>query len=293
MFMVRTVMKKYLSGPGLPGSGTFDYRRLREVLDKAYSGHKPEKGCRFQTVDCGGVEAELCVPENLTGDHMVYYIHGGGLICGNCLTSRSYASQLAKAAGCRVLTCSYGLAPEHPFPEGLNDCQTVYTRIIEKYPGSKVCFIGDSGGAYLSLVLAMKCRDEGIKPPACLVLNSVVADFTGKLERGEHPKEMVVTKAAWPVLVECYCPNQDAAQPYISPLYGNFAGLPPMRIVYDRDEMLALDSQLVYQKATEAGVDAHIVEWKGTFHAFPTTGKDTPESAKELKDTARWIRNYF
>lgn len=288
---VRFIVKKM--SKGMFNAGQMDVNLIREKLAKAYAEHTIEKGVTMKLDTYSGVEVAIFIPDHPTTKNIVYYVHGGGLVTGDRHTAGPYSSELALATGCRVISCSYRLAPEHPYPAGFDDSFLVYRHLVENNPDSKICLIGESGGAYLSLVVALRARDEKIKLPSSVVLNSIVADMSGRIERVDTREETTVTVAGLRQLGDMYAPNQDFTNPYISAILADFKGLPPLKIIYDRDEVLAVDSRAVAEKAKEAGVPVKVTEYKGCFHAFTTTGKNTPESRDELKASAKFIIDSF
>jgi acetyl esterase/lipase len=291
MKFVRFIVKKM--SKGMFNAGQMDVKLIRQKLEKAYAGHSVEKGVSVKLETFNGVEVAVFSPDFPTSDNIVYYVHGGGLVTGDRSTAGPYSSELALATGCRVVSCSYRLAPEFPFPAGFDDSYSVYKYLLENNPESKISLIGESGGAYLSLVLALKARDEQIRLPSSVVINSIVADMSGKIERTDSREETTVTVGGLKQLADMYAPGQDLKNPYISPIYADFKGLPPLKIVYDKGELLAIDSKLVAEKARQAGVPVEVTEYKGCFHAFTTTGKNTPESKAELIASAKFMVNSF
>lgn len=286
-FLVKTMSK------GMFNAEQIDIAAIRGKLAKAYAGHKVEKGVKMQFDTYNGVEVAVFMPDRLTSKNIIYYLHGGGLITGDRSTAGPYSSQLALETGCKVVSCSYRLAPEDPFPAGFDDSYAVYKYLVEENPDSKISLIGESGGAYLALVVALKARDEKIKTPASIVINSIVADISDTIKREDSREETTVTVKGLRQLAQMYAPNQDLKNPFISPIHADYKGLPPMRIVYDKGELLAVDSKLVAEKAEKAGVSVELVEYKGCFHAFTTKGKDTPESKRELIASSKFMVNSF
>lgn len=291
MKFIRFIVKKM--SKGMFNANQMDVNLIRAKLEKAYAGHKVEKGVTVRLDIFNGVEVAIFTPDHATSENVVYYVHGGGLVTGDRITAGPYSSQLALATGCRVVSCSYRLAPEDPFPAGFDDSYAVYKYLLAKNPNSEISLIGESGGAYLSLVLALRARDEGVKMPSSVVINSIVADMSDKISRVDTHEETTVTIRGMRQLGEMYAPGQDLKNPYISPIYADYKGLPPMKVVYDRGELLAVDSKLVAEKAKKAGVPIELTEYKGCFHAFTTIGKDSPESKRELFASADFIVRSF
>lgn len=291
MKFVRLLVKKM--SKGMFDSDEMDVARIRGILKKAYDGHKIENGVTMRLGEYENVEVATFTPNLCKHQHIVYYLHGGGLVTGDRLTAGPYASQLALEMGCKVVSCSYRLAPEDPYPAGVNDSYAVYKSLIEENPMSKISLIGESGGAYLALVVALKARDEKMKMPSALVLNSIVADLSGHIKRVDSPKETTVSVAGLKTLAQMYAGGQSTSTPYISPILADYKGLPPMRIIYDEDELLAADSIEVAKKAHMSKVSTEVEVYKGCFHAFTTTGKDTPESKRELILSSKFMLNSF
>jgi acetyl esterase/lipase len=284
-----------MNNSGVRFDGSANYLALRELADKMYLNMPSAPGVSFVAYTLDGVETELSTPDTLLGEDVILYIHGGGMTSGNARTSRGYASLLAAETGLRVHAISYRLAPENKFPAASDDCFTVYKALLEKYPHSKIALIGESAGGYLSIVTALMAKDTGITVPASVTAYSGVTDVTGTLP--SHVKngatDKMVPAGTDGKLKEMYFPDTDAKHPYISPLYGNLKGFPPVKLVAEKSETLADDSVYFAEKAKAAGVDVRLQMWEGTFHAFPTTGKGTPEGAQVLAETVAFIREHF
>jgi acetyl esterase/lipase len=95
------------------------------------------------------------------------------------------------------------------------------------------------------------------------------------------------------LLKTMYAPNHDVKYPYVSPMYADLTGFPPLKLVADKEETLADDSILFAEKAKEAGVDVQLQMWEGTFHAFATAGKGTLETAQVMEETIAFMREHF
>ena len=267
--------------------GELDAMQLRSVIQAATSHMAIEPGVVFRPCTLGGIEAEWSVPENAREDVIVIYIHGGGLVCGNAETSRGYAGMLAGESRFPVLSFSYRLAPENKYPAAVEDCMAVYQAVLSEYPDLPVFLIGESGGAYLSIITALKAKADGLKLPAGIVPYSPPIDFTGAINR-RFPgnKDFTVTPEGLDWLGKLYVgEGQDLKDPYISPYYGDYSGMCPILLAWDESESLAKDSEALRDKAQAAGVEVVWKSYPDCFHAFATTGRGTPESYEIMKDT--------
>lgn len=274
--------------------GCIDPDRLRAVVQTAQERMPSEPGVSFYPCELGGIEAEQSLPENAGDSAVILYIHGGGLICGNARTSRGYASLLAGETGLPVYSISYRLAPEHPYPAALDDCFAAYRALLERHPGLPVFLIGESGGAYLSIVTALQARDEGLTIPAGIIPYSPPIDFSGAIDRNfPGNKDFTVSPNGLNSLTDLYCRDPELVRtPYVSPYYADFAGMPPMLLAWDESESLAPDSECLRDKARAAGVEVQAKSYPDCFHAFATGGRGTPESLEVLQDTVAFIHRH-
>lgn len=275
--------------------GSMDPFTLRGIIQAAQERMPLEPGVAFIPDKFGDMDAELSMPENAREDAIIIYIHGGGLICGNAASSRGYASMLAAETKIPVYAFSYRLAPENKFPAGVDDCFEAYKAILAKHPGKPVFLIGESGGGYLSIITAMKARDNGIKMPAGVIPYSPVVDMTGALNRvREGNKDFTVTPESMQWLASLYCENEeDLRDPYVSPYLDDMHDMPPMLLAWDESESLSVDSEDIVAKLKKNGIECHAKAYPDCFHAFATTGRGTPESLEILKDTVAFIEAHI
>src|SRR5262249_25229693 len=115
----------------------------------------------------GIVPARLYVPENLgRRSPGLLYLHGGGWVIGSLDTHDRLARELAAGIGARVVSLDYGLAPERPFPHGLDDCVdgAAWLGADGESLGidtTRLLIGGDSAGANLAAAALLKLRHEG------------------------------------------------------------------------------------------------------------------------------------
>ena len=292
MEMTKTVMKQMAEqGVSLKFDGDIDVGRMRAVMGAAQSRMPTDPGVTFEPCTLNGVETELNVPENARADAVIVYYHGGGFVVGNTLTSRGYASVLANETRIPVYTVSYRLAPEYPYPAGVDDCFAVYQAVIKKHPGLPVFIIGESAGAYLSIVMVLKARDAGIPSPAGVILYSPPLEMWGLLDRHHaNNKDFTITPEGVAVMGQLYGSGGELKNdPYVTPLIADYTAFPPTYLVWDESESLAVDAGVLRDKLQAAGCDVTAEGYPDCFHAFATSGRGTPESAEVLKKTVEFI----
>lgn len=274
--------------------GKTDFVALREYVDNMSAGQPTEEGVTITAATLGGVDVELSEPEKVSGDTIVVYYHGGSFVTGNAPAGRAYASALAGESGLRVYAVTYRLAPENPYPAGVNDCFALYQALLAKYPGSRIALTGESAGGTLALVVTLMAKDAGLPLPSAVAAFSPCTDFAEDLpsRTANRDTDPAVQSNVIELIRALYCPGQELSDPYVSPLRGDYVGFPPLMVVVDGGEMLLDDSLLLVEKAKQAGVAVELQVAEGCFHGFPILGRLSPESEQVLKDTAEFITKH-
>jgi monoterpene epsilon-lactone hydrolase len=165
----------------------------------------------------------------------------------------------------------YRLAPEDPFPAAVEDVRASYFGLIERRY-SKIAFTGDSAEGNLALGLlsfAMAQKASDVLPVAAGVF-SPVTDLTlsGASWETRAAVDPYFLRSQVVELVRSYLAGEAPADPLASPLYGELAGLPPIRVHVGDDEVLLDDSRRYVERAVAAGVDARVDVWEGMAHGF-------------------------
>ena len=224
-----------------------------------------------ETVSIDGIPATWFSGPERAAAGTLLYLHGGAWCLHLPRIYARFASILSELTGMRVLLPEYRLAPEHPFPAGADDCFTVYRWMIDQgYRQRPFALAGDSAGGSLSLVTLMRARDALLPMPDCAVLLSPSTDLTmsGPSLRYNADADPIFSTAATDLLPDQYCPGQDPRNPLLSPLLGNWHGLPPLLFHAGSTEMLLDDSVRAHDRATQAGVAAAIDVYWGLPHVW-------------------------
>ena len=246
---IRTV-KKMTTGMGFDENmAKVKWSAIRCISNFGYKFMPKEKGVKVHKIKLSNVKAEISEPIQLIYDDIILYLHGGGFVSGSASSSRGYCSMLASFSGCRVIAIDYSLAPEKPYPAGVNDCFNAYCAIVKQFPKSKVAMVGESAGANLCFVTTLKTIDLNIKKPSCVIVHSPFTDFSGNLNRAEHiVDDFTVKEGCLKSLNDIYVKTYKSTEPYISPIFGEYIGFPPLFITCDYNETLFADSMALYNK---------------------------------------------
>ncbi len=210
-------------------------------------------------------------------DRVVVYYPGGAWVLRSPNTHRGIAASLAKAANADVLLVFYRLAPEHPFPAGLEDCVEAYeTLLSDGVPPARIVIGGDSAGGNLALATLLALRDAKAPMPAGAFALSPCTDMSfmeGGARIAARDLELLFAAVegridADPRLLYAGGNRDVLDHAYASPLRGNLEGLCPLLLQVGGTEFLVEHATLFADKARAAGVDAEVEVWEGQPHVF-------------------------
>jgi epsilon-lactone hydrolase len=233
----------------------------------------------------------LSTPRTTPGHKVILYIHGGAYIFGSAHANSTGMIPISDQTGIQVLAVDYRLAPESPFPAGLQDCKTVYCWLLRHgYRAQDIVILGESAGGGLALAAALSLRDEGTPLPSALVLLSPWTDLTrsGDTDYTLAPHSALCWETQLAAAVKAYVGTGNPRSPLLSPVYADLRGLPPMLIHAGTRDILLSDATRLNHRALKAGVEATLDVWEGMFHVHQHSG--LPESEEALADVAAYIQ---
>ena len=248
----------------------------------------------IRPIDAGGVPAELQIASHSHTNRTILYFHGGGYIMGSPHFMRSLSVKLAEATGSRTLSVDYRLAPEHPFPAGIEDCIAAYRWLLESGIESRdIVVAGDSAGGYFTLQTLIRARDQGLDPPAgavCICPATNLA-FTGGSQITNAPIDPVLADIGIFWWNEAYLAGVDPLEAAVSPLFADLSDLPPILIQVSTTEMLLDDARMFHEKATDVGVDVTLQTWEDTVHVFQAFA--LPEAAEAIDRIGNFTAKFW
>lgn len=214
---------------------------------------------------------------------IILQLHGGGYYLDMNNSYRDMAVQYRDVSdGMDVLTIDYRVAPACPYPAALEDALEAYQWILEQgYECADIVVVGDSAGGGLGLALCLYLRNNNMPMPKSIITMSAWTDLTctGDSYQKNFDIDPVFggTKDSVVFQNEYYC-NDNPENPYISPVFGEYDGFPPMLMQVGECEMLLSDTTTVAEKARAAGVDIAMHIYPGMFHIFQKGMNMYPES---------------
>lgn len=268
-----------------PLSRARDAAEVRRILEG--QSFPDPKGVTFSAGSLGSVPGEWAQPTADGTGRRLFYVHGGGFVACSPRTHRPVTGALARR-GFTVFTPDYRLAPEHPFPAGLDDVIAAWTAFSADGPSG---LAGESAGGNLALALMLAARDRGLPLPVAACLFSPVTDFTatGGSRVTNAFRDAMFGGDAITGIGPAYLGDADPADAYASPIFGDPTGLPPMLFHVGAREILRDDSVRMAQKTRAAGIETVLRVFPVVAHAWQFADGVLPEARRSLDEAAAFL----
>lgn len=197
------------------------------------------------------------------------YIHGGGFCLGSVELEHGGAVQLAHALGAVVVSVEYRLAPEHPYPAGLEDCYAAlqYLAQLDTVDPARIGVHGQSAGGGLAAAVALVARDRG--GPALAVQSLGMPELDDRLDTTSMRAFTSTPMWSRPQAVQSWEYYLGGAEPdgYAAPArMADLTGLPPTYLTTQELDPLRDEGISYAMRLLEAGVSVELHSYPGTFH---------------------------
>ena len=219
-----------------------------------------------------GVPVRIVTPlADMDPDRVLINLHGGGFNSDSGSLTESIP--IANLTKMKVVAVLYRLAPEHPFPAGLDDAVAVYKELLRSYKPEHIAVYGTSAGAIMTAEMASDLKKLGLPLPGALGVFSGMGDFTrdgdswamyalnglsGHLDPpkpGPHNPD--------------YVGSTDPKDPVLSPLFADLSGMPPALFITSGRDILLSGTTILHRAFLRAGDDnARLIVFEGLPHAF-------------------------
>lgn len=287
--ILSTIFRYLKTRPSLESVGIEPYRQL---LEKSAAAFKPPDSVESRDFMIRHIPARWLTPDRADDTRTIVYVHGGGYIAGSMNSHRDLASRIAIAARSRLLIFNYRLAPEHPFPSGINDVTAVYNWLSEQTgEDHRICLIGDSaGGGLVTALLSLILRNEWTAP-ACAVLISPWVDLECKNKSHllNADKDPMLGLDALKKTARLYT-GKDLALPLVSPVNNRFKGCCPVLIQAGENEVLLDDARILAGKLEKDNVRVQLEIWDEMFHVWHYFARYLSEGRQAIRKIGDFVQ---
>lgn len=230
------------------------------------------------------------IPKDQRRQGVMLYIHGGGFTCGNAEYAKGVGITMAVRFGTNVFCPAYRLAPEAPFPAGLEDCLQAYLYLMEK-GYDKITLCGESAGGGLCYSLCQLLLQKGLPMPCGIVAISPWVDLSmsGDSYRDNLKDDPTMSAKYLQFCAEAYC--DDPAQPLVSPLQADLSGMPPSLIFAAKEELLLSDARRLHSELLRQGAVSALYEKAERWHAYIVY--NMKEDADDFDKINRFLNRYM
>lgn len=224
----------------------------------------------------GDVRLRILAPKTRPSTGAYLHLHGGGWTLGAADEQDPRLSELAEATGLTAVSCEYRLAPEHPYPQGPDDCEAAAAWLLSEgdnlFGGNRFAIGGESAGANLAASVLLRLRGRSDLPARFGAAVFTCGCFDLRLTpsaRNWGAAKLVLNTRDLKMFVRHYLSHgHDAAEPDISPLLADLGGMVPAHFVVGSADPLLDDTLFMHARWVAAGNAAEIAVHPGGCHVF-------------------------
>lgn len=284
-----------------------DYGKVRRVQQRVAALARPRYRSAYrQTVaEVAGrlVPVRVFQPREKRREDVLLFFHGGGWVTGDIESYTPACATMADLTGCVVASVDYRLAPEHPFPAGLQDCFRV-ARLLLQEPhragigsAGNVVLVGDSAGANLAAAVSLMLRDQGLRTAGRQILLYPVTHWDHDPETSpfasvrQHGEGYRLTNSEVQDYFDLYVPDPvQRRNPLVAPLMATDLSGQPASLVITAELDLLCDEGEEYGRALRAaGNEVRIHRVESALHGFIAL----PRFSRPLKEAYEVINDYL
>ncbi|MBS0469315.1 MAG: alpha/beta hydrolase [Proteobacteria bacterium] len=283
-----------------PAKARLAYEAGAEVLEVPRAQLARVQDLTIPARDGAELPARLYAPGTQGGLPLLLYLHGGGFTIGSIATHDVLCRELARLAGCMVVSLDYRLAPEHVFPTASNDAWDALAWLATHAGAlgadpARLAVGGDSAGGTLAAVNAILARDAGLALALQLLIYPGTTAHQDTLSHSEFANGPILDRAAIGWFFDQYIPSRSEREDWrFAPLLApDVDGVAPAWIGLAECDPLVDEGVEYGDKLRAAGVAVDLEIYRGVTHEFIKMGRAVPEARRAHQDAARALRTAF
>jgi acetyl esterase len=294
-------------GAGVPATHALPVDAARALYEARIAAMAPAAEIalvREEIIDGPGgkLRIRLYTPKGTGPFPLLVFFHGSGFVLCSLDTHDGMCRNLCAGAECVVASVDYRLAPEHKFPAGAEDClvatrwAAAHAAVLGADP-ARIAVAGDSAGANMAAVAALRVRDEG-GPELCgqLLLYPVTDYHTpGTPSYAENAEGYGLTRDTMKWFWAHYLNDaSEGGHPHASPLRApDLSGLPPALVVTAQYDPLRDEGEFYAEKLRAAGVPTTLTRYDGVNHGFMFWVGVVDKAGAAMSEACLWLRGAF
>jgi acetyl esterase/lipase len=273
-----------------------DVQTLRKAFGELMAQVPVAPDIQQRPVEIGGVAGVEVTFEGNEAEPVILYFHGGVYVIGSAAFSVPLVGDLVRRAGGKAITLEYRLAPEHPYPAAVEDARAAYEGLLAQgVAPEQIALAGESAGGGLAVATLLALRDAGVPLPSCAYVMSPYVDLTlsGESLAEKQDADPLLTPDGLRARVPDYVGRADAADPLISPIFGDLRDLPPLLIQVGSHEVLLSDALRLAARAAISDVAVALDVTPGVPHVFQAYAGLLDEGGAALDRAAAFLKAHL
>lgn len=272
---------------------------LRTAADAALPAVARDRatlGVSIEATLLGGVKAFVLTPDPISESHrnqLVFHIHGGGYVFGAGESGTGEAALMAAYGGYKVVAIDYRMPPDAPYPAAMDDVTAAWKALIATTDPKLIAVEGTSTGGGMTLALMLRLKAEGLPLPGAIAPGSPWSDMTetgDSYKTNEWIDNLLVSYGGYlSRAAQLYAHGHDLKDPQLSPIYGDFHGLPPAILTAGTRDLFLSNTVRAHRKLRQAGMAADLQVYEGLSHAQFTSDLSAPVTKEAFTEIARFF----
>ena len=248
-----------------------DVQTLRTAFSELMAQVPVPPDVQQNPVEIGGVAGVEVTIQGNEAENVILYFHGGVYVIGSAAASVPLVGDLVRRTGAKAVTLEYRLAPEHPYPAAVEDARAAYEGLLAQgITPAQIALAGESAGGGLAVATLLALREAGVPLPSCVYVMSPYVDLTlsGESLAEKRDADPLFTPDELRARAPDYVGGADASDPFISPIFADLRGLPPLLIQVGSHEVLLSDALRLAERAAISDVTVTLEVTPGVPHVF-------------------------
>jgi acetyl esterase/lipase len=271
-----------------------------KLVTNAVPAMKEKFGVTVEPTNIGGVRSFVVTPGTMPDanrNRLLVHVHGGGYVFGPGEAGLPEAILLSGIGGFKVISVDYRMSPDFPYPAAMDDAMAVWKEAVKMADPRNMAIFGTSTGGAMTLAMVLRAKVEKLPLPAAIAPGTPWSDI-GKIgdtyETNGWIDNVLVTWDGWlGRAAKLYADGHDLADPFISPIYGDFAGFPPTILTSGTRDLFLSNTVRTHRKLRRAGVEADLNVYEGLSHGQYGANMNAPETKEAFTDIAHFFDRHL